>query len=295
MKFAAIDIGSNAVRLLLSRVEKDSKYPAFEKVSLIRIPIRLGDDAFIHKKISQEKVSALVDTMMGFKYLIKAYGPIEYMACATSAMREAKNGEDIAATIRDKCGIDLEIISGKKEARFVSSNHKFDMLSDRIPYLYIDVGGGSTEITLFDNKNIVESRSFDIGTIRIREGLVAKKDWKVMEKWVKKITSDYGYIAGVGSGGNINKIYSLSKKKSNSPMDYKEVKKIANYLKDFTLEERITQLKLKPDRADVIVPASKIYLSVMKWAGIKDIYVPQVGLSDGMIYVMYKEHKKKYV
>ncbi|MFP4654472.1 MAG: exopolyphosphatase [Methanohalobium sp.] len=295
MKFAAIDVGSNAVRLLLSIVSEESREPIFEKVSLFRMPIRLGDDAFARGKISEEKIQHLVNTLTGFRYLMDAYSPLDYMACATSAMREAENRDEIVQRIKNSSGIDLDIIDGSKEAEIIYSNRIEKFLDGGKAYLYIDVGGGSTEITLFDNKKIIDSNSFNIGTIRLLEGLVSKNEWKEMKNWIKDVTADYQQISAVGSGGNMNKLFDLANKKYGKPLKYKKLMKVYDYLSNFTYEERIIQLGLKPDRADVILPASKIYLSAMKWGDISKIYVPKSGLADGMIHVLYKKHKKYYV
>lgn len=293
MKFAAIDIGSNAVRLLLSQVIEDSDEPFFKKDSLMRMPLRLGNDAFVDKRISNEKVGQLIDLMAGFNKLIRAYSAFDYLACATSAMREAENGSEIVNTIRQEGGINLEIIDGKKEAEIIYANHIEDRLQPDESYLYIDVGGGSTEITLFSNKKAVTSRSFNIGTVRLLHYLVAETSWQEMKTWLKQATKDYLPITGIGSGGNINKIFKMSRKKEGKPISYKQVKEIYEFVKSYTFRDRVRKLNLRPDRADVIVPASEIYLSVMKWAKIKEIYVPQIGLSDGLIHVLYERHKAK--
>lgn len=296
MKFAAIDVGSNAVRLLLSRVDTGGVEPVYEKISLMRMPIRLGEDAFVHKNISPEKVSRLVNTMIGFRHLMDAYGPIDYMACATSAMREADNSEDIVSLIKEKSGIDLEVISGRKEARLIYSNRIEKILgNDDSTYLHVDVGGGSTEIILFKGKEIYAYRSFNIGTIRILEGIVTKEDWDEMKKWVKTVTSKHNPNYAVGSGGNINKLFRMAGKKDGELISDNDLKGLNEYLKSFTLEQRITKLGLRPDRADVIVPASKIYYSVMKWGNIGLMHVPQLGLADGIIHVLYKKHKDNFI
>ncbi len=297
MKFAAIDVGSNAVRLLLARVEEESVRPVYEKVSLFRMPIRLGEDAFPHKRISEEKIQQLVKTMMGFKYLMDAFEPADHMACATSAMREANNNREIVDRIRKRSGIELSIISGKREAEIIYYNHVERLADDNnnVCHLYVDVGGGSTEIIVFDEDKIMESRSFDIGSIRIQEGLVTRRDWEDMKLWVKHVSSRYQPISAVGSGGNINFLFSMSKIKDGEPFEYNKLKKLHSYIRSFTMEQRISELGIRPDRADVIVPAAKIYLSVMKWSGISEMLVPQMGLADGIIHVLYSKHKPKFV
>lgn len=293
MKFAAIDIGSNAVRLLLTRVIENGNQPIFKKESLIRIPIRLGEDSFTQRKISKEKQENLLKAMNGFRFLIDAYEAVDYIACATSAMREAENGNEIVKKIKKESGINLEIIDGGKEAYIINSNHIEKKLGKNNSYLYIDVGGGSTELTLFSNDNSITSRSFNIGTVRLLENLVAKKNWKEMKNWIKENTTKYQPLIGIGSGGNINKIFRLSRKKEGSPISYKKIKEIYEFLKTYSLEERIKVLGLRPDRADVIIPASEIYLSVMKWGKIKQMSVPEIGLSDGLIHILYEKYKEK--
>lgn len=290
MKFAAIDIGSNAVRLLLSRVIENGKYPIFKKESLIRIPIRLGEDAFVRKRISAEKAEQLVNTMRGFKFLIEAYQAIDYMACATSAMREAENGEDVVKEIMRRSGIKLDIVAGQKEADIIYANHFEERLDKNKSYLYIDVGGGSTELTLFSHNQSITSHSFNIGTVRLLHGLVPDSRWKEMKQWVQVIAPEFKPVIGIGSGGNINKMFKLSRIKIGKPISYKRLRELDKYLNTFSLDERIKILGLRPDRADVIIPAADIFTSVMKWAKINRMYVPEIGLSDGMIRLLYERH-----
>ncbi|TDI84714.1 MAG: exopolyphosphatase [Caldithrix sp.] len=290
MKFAAIDIGSNAVRLLLSRVIENGKYPIFKKESLIRIPIRLGEDAFVRKRISAEKAEQLVNTMRGFKFLIEAYQAIDYMACATSAMREAENGEDVVKEIMRRSGIKLDIVAGQKEADIIYANHFEERLDKNKSYLYIDVGGGSTELTLFSHNQSITSHSFNIGTVRLLHGLVPDSRWKDMKQWVQVIAPEFKPVIGIGSGGNINKMFKLSRIKTGKPISYKRLRELDKYLNTFSLDERIKILGLRPDRADVIIPAADIFTSVMKWAKINRMYVPEIGLSDGMIRLLYERH-----
>ncbi|MDP2216319.1 MAG: exopolyphosphatase [Methanolobus sp.] len=297
MRFAAIDVGSNAVRLLLSRVDITGVSPVFESISMMRMPIRLGDDAFVHGHISEEKVDQLVKTMIAFRYLLDAYEPIDFMACATSALREAQNTDDIVRRIKNETGIELDVISGRKEARIIYSNHVEKIIANDTSsiYLHIDVGGGSTELILFDRSKVLAYRSFNIGAIRMIEGLVPKEEWNNMKKWVKSVTGEYSPGSSVGSGGNINKVFSLANAKEGTPLSYDDIKKVYDHLKAHTLEERVVKLGLKPDRADVIIPASKIYLSVMRWGNVEKIYVLQLGLADGIIHVLYERHKDHYV
>jgi exopolyphosphatase/guanosine-5'-triphosphate,3'-diphosphate pyrophosphatase len=292
MKLAAIDVGSNAIRLLLSRVTEPGTPPTLKKESLVRMPLRLGADAFVKNRISDDNVKRLVSTMQGFHFLMDAYQPLSYRACATSAMREAENGMEVAAMVKDASGIELEIVGGKREAEIIYSNHFEENLKPSKSYLYIDVGGGSTELTLFSKNRSITSRSFDIGTVRLLHDLVPEDRWKQMRKWLKAVSSEMGTMEGIGSGGNINKIFRMSRTKDGKPLSRQKIEKIYDYLKTFSLAERIKILGLRPDRADVIIPASEIFLSVMEWTGIKRIYVPQIGLADGLVRLLYEEHSQ---
>jgi exopolyphosphatase/guanosine-5'-triphosphate,3'-diphosphate pyrophosphatase len=295
LNFAAIDIGSNAIRLLLTGVFEDGHSPTFRKMSLIRMPVRLGDDAFTQKFISEQKVFQLVKTMTGFKQLIDAYQPLDYMACATSAMREAKNGPEICERILQESGIKVDIIDGKREAEIIFENKSANLFGGNSAYLDVDIGGGSTEITLFSEGRIISSRSFNIGTIRLLEGLIAKTYWKKMKQWLKNYTAPYSAsIAAIGSGGNINKVFRLANRKDGKPLSYDKMMKVRRFLKHFTVEQRITELGLRPDRADVIIPALDIYLKIMKWAGIRNIYVPIIGLADGIVRILYNNYKTSH-
>jgi len=295
LKFAAIDIGSNAVRLLLAKVFENGQETTFKKESLVRIPIRLGDDAFAQQLVSDQKADKLINTMIAFKHLMAAYQPLDYLACATSAMREAKNGDGVVKAIKEQSGIELSIIDGKKEADIIFSNHIAEKLDITHSYLYIDVGGGSTELTFFSKRdnNKMLSKSFNIGTVRILNDLVAKESWKEMKQWIKKNSKIFDKVSAIGSGGNINKIFRLSLEKENKPLSYKNLKEINSFLNSYSFEERIKILGLRPDRADVIIPAAGIYLSVMKWGKIKEIFVPQIGLADGLIHILYERYKRK--
>lgn len=290
MKFASIDIGSNAVRLLLCSVIEDGNEVLFKKNELVRIPLRLGEDAFITKKISEDKIVQLVKTMHAFRLLIEVFGALDYRACATSAMREAANGSEIIERVKNEAGITIEIIHGKTEAEIIYSNHIAEHLDLNSSYLYIDVGGGSTELTLFSKGKIEFSQSFNIGTIRLLHDKVSKEHWSDFKETVRNITKNYRPLKAIGSGGNINKLYKTLKKKEGKSLQYDKIKEYSEYLSTFSLDERIVKLGLNPDRADVILPASKIFLSVMKNAGIDEIIVPQIGLSDGIIHLLYEKH-----
>ena len=290
MKFAAIDIGSNAVRLLLARVFENHDESFIKKESLVRIPLRLGDDAFLRKSIPEEKIKKLSNTMLAFKYLMRAYEPLDYMACATSAMREADNSEKIIKEITKFSGLKIEVIDGKKEANIIFSTHIEKQLNPNMAYLYIDVGGGSTELTLFHKNEPVEERSFNIGTIRILNNLVTEIQWNEIKQWTRLQCLKYKDISAIGSGGNINKIFRLSGKKDKVPLSYKKLISISNSIRQYSFEERIYKLGLRPDRADVILPAAKIFTSVMGWGDIKQIYVPQIGLADGLVNILYNRY-----
>lgn len=292
MIFAAVDIGSNAVRLLFCRAYDIKGKPHFSKEELIRLPIRLGEDVFLNGKISEKKAEKLITAMRGFNELIKVYEVDGYRAVATSAMRDALNGEEIISKIKQETGLEVEIIDGKLEAQLVFSNHIEELLNPKHAYLYIDVGGGSTELTLYDNHKVVAAKSFNIGTVRMLLDKVEKDEWERMKDWVKKITVGVHPIHGIGSGGNINKIFKMTKKETKN-LSFAKLKGIHDMLNSYTYEERIDVLGLKPDRADVIVNASKIFITIMKTADIDDIFVPQIGLSDGIVHELYERYRKQ--
>ncbi|HVP91907.1 MAG TPA: hypothetical protein VMS75_11900 [Terriglobales bacterium] len=295
MRFASIDVGSNAVRLLLSQVLEGGDAPVFKKDSLVRFPLRLGDDAFLEHRISAAKAGHLVQVMIAFRHLIDAYDPLAYRACATSAMREAGNRNEIIGAVREASGIDLEVIPGRTEAEIIFENHSERDLEEKATYLYIDVGGGSTQLTLFAKGRSAASRSFDIGAIRILEGLVSRPQWRDMQGWVTNVASGRDPVLGIGSGGNINKIFLLTGNKVGRPVSAKKLKEVSRTLTSLSVEDRVRQLGLRPDRADVIVPALQIFRRVMKWAGIRKIHVPFIGLSDGLIHELYERHVREGV
>ncbi|MCW3078549.1 MAG: Exopolyphosphatase [Bacteroidetes bacterium] len=293
MVFAAIDIGSNAIRLLFCRVYIVNGKPHFNKEELIRMPVRLGEDVFLNGTISDEKATKLITALKGFHQLIIAYGVQASRAVATSAMRDATNGDEVIARIKSETGIEVEIIDGKNEASLVFSNHIEDVLNPKHAYLYIDVGGGSTELTLYFDNKVIASRSFNIGTVRMLLDKVDKNEWDEMKSWLKKNTFGIHPLFAIGSGGNINKIFKMSGKKETKHLSYDRLKGIFEMLSSYTYQERIERLELKPDRADVIVPAAKIFLTVMKSADVEKIFVPQIGLSDGLVHEMYEKHMLK--
>jgi len=294
LTFAAIDIGSNAMRLLLMNVIENGKAPSFRKTTLIRVPVRLGEEAFSEKKLSAKKIRTLLLAIKSFKYLMEATGIISYRACATSAMREAKNSAAVVKKIKKETGIKIEVIDGKEEAGIIYSTHVEEKLDHKNSYLYVDVGGGSTELTLFANNKLVASRSFNVGAVRQLKGIVKKEDVNELKRWVKKITAKRKPLYLIGSGGNINKIYKLSgvKTKSNASLTIGQVTRVYKLVKSYSLEDRIKLLDMNPDRADVIIPASEIFINIMQWCGSNRIYVPKIGLADGIIKQLYREHKE---
>ena len=289
-KYAAVDIGSNAIRLLVSNViEEENKEPQFKKSSLVRVPIRLGADAFVLGTISDNNIQRMIDAMNAFKLLMKVNGVEKYKACATSAMREAKNGQEVADKILKETGVKIDIIGGKEEAAIISSTDLTKLIEGDASYLYVDVGGGSTEFTLFSKGKIIKSKSFRMGTVRLLNNAKAtnKKIFKEVETWIKTNTKDFKKIALIGSGGNINKLFKMSGRTEGKPISYIYLNAQYQFLKNMSYSERISELSLNPDRADVIIPAAKIYLSAMKWSGARIIYVPKIGLSDGIIKSLY--------
>ena len=288
-KYAAIDIGSNAMRLLISNiVEQEGRETQFNKSALIRVPIRLGQDAFTVGEISDENIDRMVDAMKAFKLLMKVYKVEKYKACATSAMREAYNGKEVADIIRNKSEIDIDIIDGKNEAAIIASSDLNSFLKTDQTYLYVDVGGGSTEFSLFSDGKMIASKSFKNGTVRLLNNMVNDVVWLEIEKWIKTHTADYENVILRGSGGNINKIFKLSGKMQDKPLTYLYLNSQYQYLNSLTYEQRIAELALNTDRADVIIPALRIYLNAMKWSGATKIFVPKIGLSDGIVKAMYQ-------
>lgn len=289
-KYAAIDIGSNAIRLLVSDIIEQKDKPAkFKKTSLIRVPIRLGADVFIKGEISEASVTRMLDTMTAFRLLMQAHGVKRYKACATSAMREARNGEDVTTIIKEKTDINIDIIDGEIEAAIIATTDLNDYIDENKTYLYVDVGGGSTEFSVIDQGEKIASKSFKIGTVRLLNDIVKKETWFELEQWIKQNTETFDKIDLIGSGGNINKIFKESGKSLGKPLTYFYLTNYYNMLQSYSYEERITELNLNQDRADVIIPATRIYLSAMKWSGARDIYVPKIGLSDGIIKSIYLE------
>jgi exopolyphosphatase/guanosine-5'-triphosphate,3'-diphosphate pyrophosphatase len=286
-KYGAIDIGSNAIRLLISNVIiSEDKEPQFKKSSLVRVPIRLGADVFVAQGIiSRENIRRLIDAIDAFKLLMKIHGVECYKACATSAMREASNGNEVVEEISQKTGVQIAVIDGKEEAAIISSTDLNELIEGDNSYLYVDVGGGSTEFTLFSKGKIVASKSFKMGTVRLinNKKSINKEIFANVEKWIKRNTKDLKRVSLIGSGGNINKLFKMSGRTEGKPISYIYLSAQYQFLKRMSFEERISELSLNPDRADVIIPATKIYLSAMKWSNARKIYVPKIGLVDGII------------
>ena len=294
MKLAAIDIGSNAARLLISEVSLDKKNKAsFTKLSLVRVPLRLGFDVFETGKISDKKIHLLLHTMKGFLNISEAYEVKAMKICATSAMRDATNTEEIISLVKEETGIEIEVISGSDEASLVFENHIAENLDTQNSYLYIDVGGGSTELTFFNNGEMIFKDSFQIGTIRLLKNQVDDSVWNEMKSSIKTKTKGFKTVVAIGSGGNINKVFSLSKRKEGKPLSLELLRDYYKELSNVSLQDRINIYKLKEDRADVIVPALKIFISVMRWAGAEEIYVPKIGVADGLIQHLWEEERMK--
>ena len=290
MRLAAIDIGSNAARLLISEAitEKDGKV-RFNKLNLVRVPLRLGFDVFEKGEISKEKRGMVLQTMKAYSHLINAYGVKQVIVCATSAMRDASNSADIIRKVKLETGLEIEIISGELEASLIYENHIAENMDTDHSYLYIDVGGGSTELTFFADGKLISKESFNIGTIRLLKNMVTEVQWDSMKETIKQKTKGYKKIVAIGTGGNINKIFSLSKKKDGRPLTLDLLKDYYKELSSYNLADRIRLYDLREDRADVIVPALLIYLNVMRWADAEEVYVPKIGLADGLIHHLYEE------
>ncbi len=289
-KFAAIDIGSNSVRLLISNVLTNGEGPIFKKGSLVRVPVRLGANAFTDHKIPEVSVKHLEETMLAFKHLMRANDVIHYKGCATSAMREAGNGPQIVKRIKEKTGINIEIISGNLEANFIFNSQNASLGKSEKNCLYVDVGGGSTEITVFSKGKVVAAKSFDISTIRILQNQVEEEDWKKMKKWVKEKAEGLKDFSLVGSGGNINRISKLVELKPGKALSFEKLNELIEDLKAHTYEERMKIYDLNPDRADVIVPAGEIFINIMKWVDAEKVFIPKIGLGDGIVREVYKEY-----
>jgi len=292
VKLAAIDIGSNAARLLIAEVQEPEKGNiVFSKLNLVRVPLRLGFDVFEYGSISKPRMAMMLQTMKAFQHLITAYEVKAVIACATSAMRDAKNAADIIRKIKLETGLSIEVITGDKEANIVYENHVAENMDKEHSYLYIDVGGGSTELSFFSNGTLNFKQSFNIGTIRLLKGMVKESQWDEMKEALKNATKGHKAVVAIGSGGNINKVFSMSKRKDGKPLPLELLRDYYRELSQVTLEERISKYGLKEDRADVIVPALQIYINAMRWSDAAEIYVPRIGLVDGLIRHLWEEMK----
>ncbi|OFX83823.1 MAG: exopolyphosphatase [Bacteroidetes bacterium GWF2_33_16] len=292
LKFAAIDIGTNAVRLLFTNVIEDDKEVIFKKSSIIRVPVRLGTDVFSNGKISDKSIEKLTQTMIAFYNLMKVQDVVRYRACATSAMREAENGAKVIKKIKKESGITIEIIDGKTEAEIIFNNRIDESLDTKHSYMYVDIGGGSTEITLFSGSAIVASHSFNIGTIRLLNETYKMSEFSSLKKFLNEIKNKYKNIELIGSGGNINKLLKISGKKEGKPLPVKTLKTVSDLIKSYSYNDRIKILGLNPDRADVIVPASDLLFKIIKWSGTQEIIVPKFGIADGIVKQIYFDYRR---
>lgn len=291
MKLAAIDIGSNAIRFQVSSVLDNGSRILFKKLEYIRFPLRLGHDVFGTNRISEASITKFKKLMKTYKLLLELYEVDDYMACATSAMRESENGEELVNAVLKECGIQINIIDGKREAELINKAiHSY--LTDKT-YLHIDVGGGSTELNLYTHGKKIKTRSFKIGSVRVLEHHDSPVIWKEMEKWIRdNVKEEYGRVTSVGTGGNISKLFDLAELKAGAVMSLKKVKELKLFIEKHTIDERIYKLQMNPDRADVIVPASGIYINVMEWAHSHSIIVPEVGLKDGIMLDLFEKNAK---
>ncbi len=287
MILAAIDIGSNAARLLITEVEKKGKETQFNRLNLIRIPLRLGFDVFDKGFIGSKKKKMLIDTIKAFKQLMKVYDVEHYLACATSAMRDAENAKEIIKEIEIETSIEIEVITGELEAEIIYENHVAEILDDRNSYLYIDVGGGSTELTLYHKSQLVLQKSFNIGTVRLLAGKNKDEIWQELKDTLKELSIKYEKLIGIGSGGNINKLFSIMGGKNSDSLTSAGISTIYKEMQSLTVEERMIKYSIKKDRAEVILPALTIYNNILRWAGITEINVPKIGLADGLIHHLY--------
>ena len=289
-KFAAIDIGSNGVRMLISNViSTRSSKVFFQKNSLVRVPIRLGEDSFTSGNISDINLKRLIKAINAFKLIMKVHNVSFYKAYATSALREASNSKHVVNKVLKKCNINIEIIDGIKEAKIISKSNVSTIIKPDVIFLSIDVGGGSTEFSFINSGKTISSKSFKLGTIRLLKGTVSDQIWDEVKTWILENIKNYNKITLLGSGGNINKIFSLSNTKEGKPMSRITFNKIFKQLESMNYHDRMVKYSLNPDRADVILPASKIFLKAFEWTSASKIYVPRVGLSDGIIKDIHED------
>lgn len=293
MKFAAIDIGSNAIRLLIENVYETPNGPVFHKDSLIRVPVRLGEDAFLDGVISKDKTDMLIKTMIAMRHIIDIHKVTAFRVCATSAMRDARNSDEVLQRVQNESGMEIEIISGDNEGKTIAEFPLEQFGLDKNDYyLYIDVGGGSTELAFYGRGHLIANRSFNIGTLRLLNDQVKEDQWKEMLTWIRRHKNQNFELAAIGAGGNINHVMKHYGKAGKLYLTMSILKRVMSYIDEMSMGERVRTLGLKPDRADVIVPALRIYVNVMRWAGIDRIFVPKQGLGDGLISHMYFEWKK---
>ena len=287
LTYAAIDIGSNAGRLLIGEVSERDDHPIIKKQTLVRVPIRLGEDVFDSGTISPAKRDYLIKTLKAFRLLTEVYGLSYMRCCATSAMREASNSEEVRTRIEMESGVHIEVINGRMEADLIYNTFwTQDLLKDR-NYLYIDVGGGSTELTWLEKGHRVKSASFKVGTVRTIKGKVDPGVWHEIEAFLAELREEHGNLLAIGTGGNINRIFKETGKPFGEPLSRADIQRERDRIASYSYEDRITLLRLRPDRADVVVPAADIFLRVMAGAEVEEIFVPKVGLADGIIYDLY--------
>lgn len=293
MLFSSIDIGSNAVRLLFANVYETKNGPMVDKASLIRVPVRLGLDVFYNGVISEQRLEDLVKTMRAFKLLIDVYRPLGYRVAATSAMREASNNREVLDRVKLETGLEIGMIDGIEEASIISSLNNTLVNKTYNKTLYIDVGGGSTELSIMDGERFVISGSFKIGTIRLLAGKVPDSEWNSMKKWLAQFKTDFGKMNCIGSGGNINKITKIYGQPAQNFINSEQLTDAYKQLSKMPLEKRMEQLGLRPDRADVIVPAARIFIQILKWTGIETVVAPKLGLADGLVLLQFRDMKEK--
>ena len=290
MRLAAIDIGSNACRLLIEDVIMGPEGKTdFLKTVLVRVPLRLGFDVFEKGIISDKKKEKLLKTIQSYKLLLDVYDVEHLKACATSAMRDAKNAQEIITEVKEKTGIEIRVITGEEEASYIYENHIAENLNTQESYLYIDVGGGSTELTFFSDGKLIFKESFNIGTIRLLKNQVTEQTWDEMKTCIREKTKGYHHVTCIGSGGSINKVFTLSKKKEGKPLDLQLLRNYYHEFSSMTVQQRMITYKFREDRADVIVPALQVYINVMRWADAQEIFVPKIGLADGLIHILHEE------
>lgn len=292
-KYAGIDIGSNAIRLLIMfAYEIEGQPTIFKKSSLVRVPIRLGADVFFNGEISDNSIDRMRSTMQAFSLLLNAHGVDNYRACATSAMREARNGKLVVQMMKEQTGVFIELINGEEEAKIIAETNLSELLNTKKNFLYVDVGGGSTELNFFNAGKVIGTKSFKLGTVRLINDEDIKEETQRMKQWIIETTKGYAAISVIGSGGNINHIQKYSGYKPTKPLSFDYLESYYKTVRKYTYNERIMKMQMKPDRADVIVHATRIYLQAMKWSNAKRVFVPKIGLADGIIKCLHNEAVK---